>query len=259
MSSVQVYGQPGSGRTSLANALREFGIDAHECEFPALAFREADPGIADLGAVDEGDSGEGAFGDGAAPAVSPAEVDSLVVLAASARDGIDAPLADWWEELAESFTPRLLVWTFTDVGRADDDDMRAITERILGEPNYAVALPLADDDDEFAGVLDLRDASIHEAGSAGSTVRPADAEHESIAAPLLDELIDAVLANSDDESALASRMAGMSLSPQRLRQLLAAAMAGGTVVVSMPVRAVAPLIGVDVLADVIAAVLQAKA
>ncbi|NDB19057.1 MAG: hypothetical protein EB027_07360, partial [Actinobacteria bacterium] len=68
---------------------------------------------------------------------------------------------------------------------------------------------------------------------------------------------DAVLANTDDESALAGRMAGMSLSPQRLRTLLSDAIAAGTVVVSMPVRAVSPMIGVDVLADVIASALEA--
>jgi len=249
VSSVRVYGQPGSGRTALAAALRQAGIDARECELPTLS-SESGP-----------DAPEGSFDDATRTVAGEGDArqpgPTVVVLAASARDGVGVELGAWWEELAESFTPRVLVWTFTDVGRADDDDMRAITERLLGEPNYAVALPLADDDDEFAGVLDLRDASIHESSAGGTVVRSADAEHETIAAPLLDELIDAVLANTDDESALAGRMAGMSLSPQRLRTLLSDAIAAGTVVVSMPVRAVSPMIGVDVLADVIASALEA--
>lgn len=243
MRSVQVFGQAGSGRSSLAFALSAAGVEAVEYDFPATAIDPA-PGAGFDATRTPEEFGE----DFAADDLNNS---ALVVLAVSARDGLETGVASWWEELAESFTPRLLVWTFTDVGRADDDDLRAITERVLGEPNYAVALPLADDEDEFAGVLDLRDATIHEVSGDGVSVRAADSEHEAIAAPLRDELIDAVLANTDDEVALTSRMAGMSLSPQRLTQLLSDAIAAGTVVVSLPVRAVAPTIGVDVLADVI--------
>lgn len=218
--SALVFGLPASGRTSLVAALKAVGVDAREASADDLASRS----------------------EAAADAPMP-----CVVVTASARDGISGELADMWEAVAERYQPRVLVWTFSDVGRADDDDMRAIAERVLGEPSTAVALPLADDDDEFAGALDLRDWTITDA--AGQ--RPADAEHREAAASLRDELIDAVLTVVDDEAALGQRMAGMEPSPARLRALVGQALRSGQFVPSMSIKATGAAIGVGLLADLL--------
>ena len=220
MVNALVLGLPGSGRTSVVAALRAAGVDAREADADDLTLT----------------------GDGAAAEPLP-----CVVVTASALDGISGELADMWEAVAERYQPRVLLWTFSDIGRADDDDMRAIAERVLGEPSTAVALPLADDDEEFAGVLDLRDWTITDA--AGQ--RPADAEHREAAASLRDELIDAVLTVVDDEAALGQRMSGMEPGPARLRALVGQALRSGQFVPSMSIRATDPAIGIDVLADIL--------
>lgn len=244
MTTVMVVGLPGSGCSTLTAALRTRGLAAQEVALGAgqwLARAEDQPSVRpDI----ELDAGRRQDSDGAG--FAGMGVDAVIV-AASARDGINDELAATWEGLAENYIPRILVWTFSDVGRADDDDMRAIAERVLGEPTTAVALPLADDSDDFAGVLDLRDWQISDAAG----VREADAEHRDAAASLRDELIDAVLTIVDDESALAQRMSGMEPSARRLRSLVAQAFRSGQFVPSMAVKATEPMVGIDVLADVL--------
>ena len=241
---VLVLGLPGSGCSSLTAALRAYGLDAHESALGAQQWPTSAPSQLDSDPVSTRD--DAANQESEWPAHMRSHVDAVVV-AASARDGINDELASTWEALAENYIPRILVWTFSDVGRADDDDMRAIAERVLGEPTTAVALPLADDLDDFAGVLDLRDWQISDAGG----VRDADAEHRDAAANLRDELIDAVLTVVDDESAVAQRMSGMEPNATRLRALVAQAFRSGQFVPSMAVKATEPMIGIEVLADVL--------
>lgn len=200
MADIILSGMPGSGTSSLLGALAHAGLPVREVPVDQLSVEAA----------------------------------NLVVFTVSARDGLPNSAADSWELLAESFTPRILVWTFADVGRADDDDMRAIAERILGEPTFAIALPLADDNDDFAGVLDLRDFAIHD----GSGIRAADNEHRDLAQSLADELMDAALTAVDDSAALETRRLGLHLSASRVSTLITDAIKSGQLVVSMPVKAV---------------------
>lgn len=241
---VLVTGLPGSGRSTLTAALRAAGIEAREAELDAAILAQTEP---ELGSAQISPQLTVEQFSGLQPtqqAMAPTEV---VVVAASARDGISEQLANTWEVLAENYVPRILVWTFSDIGRADDDDMRAIAERVLGEPTTAVALPLADDSDEFAGVLDLRDWRIRD--TAGE--RDADFEHREAAANLREELIDAVLTVTDDESALAQRISGMEPNASRLRNLVAQALSSGQFVPSMAIKATEPAVGIEVLCDVI--------
>ena len=212
-------GLAGSGCTTLAAALNEAGLSAQELAIDSVTASDS-PDIPQH---------------------------CVVVVTASARDGISDILARAWEQLAELYVPRVLVWTFADVGRADDDDMRAIAERVLGEPTTAVALPLADDDEELAGVLDLRDWTIVDAQGR----RAAETEHREAAASLRDELIDAVLTVTDDEAALNQRVSGMEPNPARLRTLVSHAIASGQFIASMTVKADSPRVGIEVLADLL--------
>ena len=177
----------------------------------------------------------------------------LLIMVASAAQGIDAEAAHLWELAAERGVPRLLVISQLDIGRTDDDEMRLIAERILGEELLPYTLPLADDDEELAGTLTLTSMVIRDE-HAGST-RAADDEHVAIAADTRERLIEAVLANTDNEVLVRNAMLGLSMSPEALEDELLHLVRQGVVALSLPVIAVSvdgrPAVGVSELAELL--------
>lgn len=170
---------------------------------------------------------------------------NLCVLVASAEQGISpAPLAAWLA-CAEEFVPRVCVWTHIDSGRADDDEMRAIAERMLDEDVLPLALPIADDDEEFVAVLDLPGQKLHVGDSAAA--QPADPEHISLSGDLRDELLAAAAATADDDLAIEQMQLHLLLDEQRAWALAVAAVATGQLALAVPVDA-AHMVGTRILA-----------
>lgn len=177
----------------------------------------------------------------------------LLIMVASAAQGIDVAAADMWERAAEQGAARLLVISQLDIGRTDDDEMRLIAERILGEELLPYTLPLADDDEEFAGTLTLSTMMIRDEHA--GTTRPADDEHVAIAADTRERLIEAVLANTDNDLLVRNAMLGLSMSPEALDEELLTLVRAGAIALSLPVIAVSvdgrPTVGVHELRDVL--------
>jgi elongation factor G len=196
---VAVVGTPGSGRSTLASALADL--------LPAMRF--------DVTLPDQSH-----------------EMD-VFILVASAQQGLDGAMGEAWERAAERGIPRILAITHLDVGRVDDDEMRLIAERVLGEEALALTLPLADDEEEMAGTLMLTTMIIHD--EVAGISREADSEHRDIAGATRDKLVEAVLSNTEDEALLAQALIGLEPSPTRLDEEVHVLLAKGIVAVSFPV------------------------
>jgi elongation factor G len=217
---VAVVGTVGSGRSTLAAEL--------EALLPDFVFR-----------------------------VQPADVDlqaDVLVLVASAQQGLDGASGEAWERAAEMTIPRIMAITHLDVGRVDDDEMRLIAERVLGEEVLALNLPLADDDEEMAGTLMLTTMLIQD--EVAGVIREADAEHREIAGATRDKLVEAVLSNTDDEVLLSQGLLGMEPSPARLDEEVHALFSRGVLALSFPMVTVPngdrPPVGVRDLANTLA-------
>jgi elongation factor G len=196
---VAVVGTPESGRSTLASALADL--------LPIMQFDVALPG-------------------------ENLDMD-ILLLVASAQLGLDGAMGDVWERAAERAIPRIMAITHLDVGRVDDDEMRLIAERVLGEEALALTLPLADDDEEMAGTLMLTTMIIHD--EVAGISREADAEHRDIAGATRDKLVEAVLANTEDEALLAQALIGLEPSPSRLDEEVHVLLAKGIMAGSFPV------------------------
>lgn len=178
----------------------------------------------------------------------------VLILVASAAQGVDSSAAHMWEVAAEFGCPRLLVISQLDIGRTDDDEMRLIAERVLGEDVLPFTLPLADDEEELAGTLTLTTMVIRD--ELAGTTRPADDEHVSIAADTRERLVEAVLANTENEALVRNAMLGLSMAPEQLEQELFQLVSGGVISLSLPVIPVQvsgrPTVGISELKALLA-------
>jgi elongation factor G len=130
----------------------------------------------------------------------------------SAAGGVDAVTAQLWEECDAVGMPRAVVVTQLDRPRADFDEAVAVCQRVLGEPSGDIVVPLHlpvhDDDGAVAGVVDLLTQRISDSSSGERVVRDADPEHLPLLTTARDELIEAVIAESEDEGLMEAYLAG---------------------------------------------------
>ena len=171
----------------------------------------------------------------------PIDLPDVCIVVASAEQGFSPVVADAWHRCAEDFIPRICVWTHIDSGRTDDDELRAMAERVLEEEVYPLALPISGDDEEFVALLDLPGQEIH---IGDSDVSPSDTEHVSLSAGLREELISAAAATTDDASVIDQLNLGFVLDSQRAWQLVASAVRTGQLAVAVPTRPIEPKIGI---------------
>lgn len=153
---------------------------------------------------------------------------ALFVVSASA--GLDAVTASLWDECAAVGLPRAVVVTQLDRPRADFDEAVEVCQRVLGEGSGSVVrlqLPLHVDDDSVGGLVDLLSERISDWSSGERVERDADPGHRSLLAPRRDELIEAVIAESEDEELLEAYVAGRPLPVEQLSHDLERAVAQG--------------------------------
>ena len=166
-----------------------------------------------------------------------------VLFVVSAAGGLDAVTAQLWAECASLGIPRAVVVSQLDKPRADFDEAVALCQRLLDEAVVPLHLPMHDDDGSVAGLITLLDARVVDHSSGARVERAADPEHVTLTEGLRSDLLEAVIAESEDETLLDRYLAGDELDLKTLTTDLEKAVARGHF---HPALAVAPLAGVGV-------------
>jgi elongation factor G len=168
----------------------------------------------------------------------------------SAVDGVDALTVQLWHECAAVGMPRAVVVTQLDRPRADFDDAVAICQRVLGEGVHPLYLPMHGDDDAVAGVIGLISQRVYDWTSGDRVERDPDPQHLPLIENLRGDLLEAIIAESEDESLLDRYLAGEVIDPKVIIADLELAVARGSF---YPVLPAAPLsmLGTDELLEVL--------
>ena len=173
-----------------------------------------------------------------------------VLFVVSAAGGLDAASADLWARCEAEGLPRAVVVTQLDRARADHDETVALCQRLLSEDVLPVHLPMHDDDGAVAGLISLLDHRVTDHSGGQRRERAADPEHLALVADLRAELVEAVLAEAEDDTLLDDYVEGREPPAEVLVAELHRAVASG---VLTPSVACAPLaeVGVRELLDLV--------
>jgi len=118
----------------------------------------------------------------------------------SALAGVDQATTMLWDECASVDMPRAVVVTHLDKRKGDFDDIVAICQRVFGEDVVPLHLPLLADNYAVAGLIDLLTQKIHDYSSGARVVRDSDIEHGPLIETARNSLLEAVIAQSEDET-----------------------------------------------------------
>ena len=168
----------------------------------------------------------------------------------SAAGGLDARTAQLWEECAALGMPRAVVVSQLDRPRADFDETVALCQRLLGEDVHPLHVPMHADDGAVAGLIDLLRLRVSDWSAGEAVDREPDPEHVTLVEGLRSDLLEAVLAESEDETLLDHYLAGDPLDADLLVADFERAVARGHF---HPALAVSPLqgAGTDELLDLL--------
>lgn len=170
----------------------------------------------------------------------------------SAVDGMDAATVSLWEECAAVGMPRAVAVTRLDHNRADFDETVALCQRVFGDNVLPLYLPMFGDDGEsVAGLLGLitRRVFDYTLGHPAS-VREPDAQHLPAIEESRGELIEGIIAESEDETLMDRYLDGEDIGTDTLIEDLEKAVAHGTFYPVIPVCAGTGL-GLDALLEVL--------
>jgi elongation factor G len=126
----------------------------------------------------------------------------------SAVDGLDGATRMLWEECAAVSMPRAVVITKLDKDRADFEEAVAICQRVFGEGVLPLYLPMAAEDGSPAAVIGLLSQRIFDYSSGTRVERAPDAEHLPLIESARNALIEAIIAESEDESLMDRYLSG---------------------------------------------------
>ncbi|MER5454994.1 elongation factor G-like protein EF-G2 [Micromonospora sp. NPDC002389] len=172
----------------------------------------------------------------------------------SAVDGMDAATAALWEECAAVDMPRAVAVARLDHPRADFDEAVALCQRVFGDNVVPLYLPmLGDDGESTAGLLGLITRRVFDyTAGLPAQVREPDPEHLPAIVESRDELIEGIIAESEDETLMDRYLGGEEIDPALLVEDLEKAVARGHFYPVVPVCA-ATGVGLDVLLEVLTA------
>lgn len=171
-----------------------------------------------------------------------------LVLVLSAGGGLDPRTAQLWEQCAATSMPRAVVVTGLDAPRADFDEIVALCERLLGDELHPLHVPMHDDNGAVAGVLDLVGLRVRDWSEGAPVERAPDPEHHDLVEGRRSDLVEAVLAGSEDDRLLDRYLDGATIDPASIRAEFARAVRAGRV---QPVLAVQPPVGTDELLELL--------
>ncbi|SCL33426.1 translation elongation factor 2 (EF-2/EF-G) [Micromonospora nigra] len=172
----------------------------------------------------------------------------------SAVDGMDAATAALWEECAAVDMPRAVAVSRLDHPRADFDEAVALCQRVFGDNVLPLYLPmLGDDGVSTVGLLGLVSRRVFDyTAGLPADVRDPDPEHLPAIVESRNELIEGIIAESEDETLLDRYLAGEEIGTDILVEDLEKAVARGHFYPVVPVCATTG-VGLDVLLEVLTA------
>ena len=158
----------------------------------------------------------------------------------SAADGVDGSTQMLWEECATVGMPRAVVITKVDHQRADVEEMFAVCQRVFGDGVLPLYLPMYADDSTVGGLIGLLTQRVYDYTSGTRVEKDPDPEHLPLIAAARDELIEGVIAESEDETLMDRYLAGEDIDVKVLVEDLEKAVARGSfypvLVTSAPLR-----------------------
>ncbi|GAB7037499.1 MULTISPECIES: elongation factor G-like protein EF-G2 [Catenuloplanes] len=170
----------------------------------------------------------------------------------SAVDGMDAATAALWEECAAVGMPRAVAVTRLDHPRADLDETVALCQRVFSDNVLPLYLPMLDDDGEnVTGLMGLITQRIYDyTNGYPAAVRDPDPEHFGAIEEARNELIEGIIAESEDETLMDRYLGGEQIPVDILIADLEKAVARGHFYPVVPVCA-PDRVGLDVLLELL--------
>jgi elongation factor G len=171
----------------------------------------------------------------------------------SAVDGMDAATVALWEECAAVGMPRAVAVARLDHQRGDFDETVALCQRVFGDNVMPLYLPMLDDDGtSVAGLLGLITQRVFDYTKGyPPEVRDPDAEHLPAIEESRGELIEGIIAESEDETLMDRYLGGEDIATETLIDDLEKAVAKGNFYPVIPVCAATGL-GLDALLELLA-------
>jgi elongation factor G len=170
----------------------------------------------------------------------------------SAVDGMDAATAALWEECAAVGMPRAVAVARLDHQRADFDETLALCQRVFGDNVLPLYLPMhGDDGQSVVGLIGLITQRVYDYSTGHPpTVRDPDPEHLPAIEESRNELLEGIIAESEDESLMDRYLAGEAIDTEVIIDDLEKAIARGHFYPVVPVCAETQL-GLDALLEVL--------
>ncbi|HKE64382.1 MAG TPA: elongation factor G, partial [Micromonosporaceae bacterium] len=175
-----------------------------------------------------------------------------VLFVVSAADGIDAATVSLWEECAAVGMPRAVAVTRLDHPRANFDDTLTQCKSAFGDNVLPLYLPLlADDGETVAGLIGLITERVFDyTDGHPAQVRDPDPEHRTAIDGSRGDLLEGIIAESEDETLMERYLEGEEISTDTIIEDLEKAVALGSFYPVVPVCAVTN-VGLDALLEVL--------
>lgn len=236
---VAIVGHSGSGKTTLAQALLGSGAPLRSGEGSpprtvSLAFSSLQHRSTKINLLDT--PGYADFVGDLRAGLRAADAALFVI---SATDGVDVATQLLWEECAAVGMPRAIVVTKIDSPRADFAEAVAVCQRVFGEGVHPLLLPVHEGNSQEPGapaaLYDLLSEVILDHTSTPPSAEPADPEHRELVAGERAELLEAIIAESEDETLMDRYLAGDELDIDTLTKDFETAVARGNFYPVLPV------------------------
>jgi hypothetical protein len=131
--------------------------------------------------------------------------------------GVDPKIVEFWSSARDATLPRHILAFNVVNGRADFDELCAISSRVL-EPDLLVRYLPIDSDDELSltGVYDILTSEIHALIDGEWVTKAADPEHIAITSSAREDLFDQLAYLGLDDSTLENHTSGLPISVTKL-------------------------------------------